>query len=386
VTGEQIVEFAERLAQIAASGAGPSALAAHLARATGSGVLLEDAQWRRIATAGSGDMPASARATVDSGPGRSIRVVADGAHVGWLSVFGNGLPPQARDDATHDVDLLMRLAGAAIGIELARQPDTARGRRAAFWERLVGRTHHDSNTARDDAATSGIVLAPAYLAIALERDAGDEIDRTEDLAELRTVAADAFRASDADLGLLERGATLLVFVPAAREVDASNTRTAAALLPKTVAKRQAGLRLAGGVGTVEMPLALHRSVEAAQAALAIGRRVFGAGRIASYEDLGAYPILYEGADVRRLQTFARRVLSPLRAYDEEHQTELERTLRLFFEVGQNVKTAAAQLNVHRHTVFYRLRQIGDICGCTLESPHDQLTLRLAVAIDALHSS
>ena len=74
----------------------------------------------------------------------------------------------------------------------------------------------------------------------------------------------------------------------------------------------------------------------------------------------------------------------LRAYDEKHQTELIRTLRLYFEVGQNVKTAAAQLNVHRHTVFYRLRQIDEIGGNTLDDPHDQLTLRAALAIDALN--
>jgi DNA-binding PucR family transcriptional regulator len=56
---------------------------------------------------------------------------------------------------------------------------------------------------------------------------------------------------------------------------------------------------------------------------------------------------------------------------------------LYFSVGENVKTAAEQLNVHRHTVFYRLRQIGEICACKLDDPHDQLTLRMAMAIDAL---
>jgi PucR family transcriptional regulator, purine catabolism regulatory protein len=387
VTKEKLVEFAERLSQIAASGGGPKALAAHLAAAIGSNVLLEDLRWHRLAAAGTGDTPASARATVEGGgPGRSIQVVAGGAHVGWLSVFGNGAPPSETDDTLLDVELLMRLTGAAIGIELMRLPDTARGRRADFWERLIGRTHHDSNAARDDAVASGLVLAAAYLTVALEREAGDESERSEDPGELRAIAAEAFRSGDADLGFLERGATLLIFVPAAREVDASNARTAAGLLPKATAKRTTPLRLTGGVGTVETPLALHQSVDAALGALAIGRRVFGAGRVASYDDLGAYPLLYEGADVRHLQAFARRVLTPLRAYDEKHQTELERTLRLFFEVGQNVKTAAAKLNVHRHTVVYRLRQIGEICACTLESSHDQLTLRLAVAIDALHSS
>ena len=132
-------------------------------------------------------------------------------------------------------------------------------------------------------------------------------------------------------------------------------------------------------------LSLPRSAELAQAALAIGRRILGPGHAAAYDDLGAYPLLYEGTDTARLRAFAQRVLAPLRAYDEKHATELERTLKLYFDVGENVKTAAARLNVHRHTVFYRLRQIGEICAISLESPGDQLTLRLAVAIDALHS-
>jgi PucR family transcriptional regulator, purine catabolism regulatory protein len=146
------------------------------------------------------------------------------------------------------------------------------------------------------------------------------------------------------------------------------------------------VRISGGVGTVEALLALSRSADAAKAALAIGRRVHGSGRVASYDELGAYPLLYEGADVQRLRGFASEALTPLRRYDDKHQKELERTLKIYFKLGQNVKTAAAALNVHRHTVFYRLRQIAEICARSLESPHDQLTLRLAVAIDELHDS
>ena len=51
--GDDLVEFAESLARIACSGGGPKALAAHLARTAGGGVLLEDAQWRHLAAAGS---------------------------------------------------------------------------------------------------------------------------------------------------------------------------------------------------------------------------------------------------------------------------------------------------------------------------------------------
>jgi DNA-binding PucR family transcriptional regulator len=250
----------------------------------------------------------------------------------------------------------------------------------------VSRAYHDTTAARDDAVARGVKIAPAYLVVALETEGESDADPAPDRADLRAIAADAFRGGDADVGFFERGAALLVFVPAVREIDASNARTAATLLPKSVSKRKAHLRLSGGVGTVESLLAAHQSVESAEAALAIGRRLFGPGRVVAYDELGAYPLLYEGAGVERLKAFAEATLAPLRAYDEKHQTELARTLALYFSVGQNVKTAAERLSVHRHTVFYRLRQIGEICGRSLESPHDQLTLRLAVAIDILHSA
>ncbi|HVA28539.1 MAG TPA: helix-turn-helix domain-containing protein, partial [Candidatus Baltobacteraceae bacterium] len=126
-------------------------------------------------------------------------------------------------------------------------------------------------------------------------------------------------------------------------------------------------------------------VARAEAILTIARRLYGGGNIAGDDELGAYGLLYSGASVEELRTFSRDALAALRAYDEKHQTELERTLRFYFESGENVKTTAASLNVHRHTVFYRLRQIAEISGKTLENPHDQLTLRLAIAIDALNT-
>lgn len=379
MTPQEVVEFSEALARIAASGGGPKALAAHLAQATRGGVLLEDARWRHLATAGTGAIPASARGIAEAGAlGRSQRVAAGNLELGWLSLFGTDSAPNA--------DLLLRLTAAAIAVELARDGATPRERKGSFWESLVARAFHDATAAREEAAARGIALAPSYLAVALEAETVDETRSAADLSEVRALAADVFRSAEADVGLLERGVTLFAFVPATRAVDASNAKTAAGLLPKSAARRKAQLRISGGVGTVETLLGVHASAQAAEAALAIGRRIHGGGRVAVYDELGAYRLLYEGAEVDRLRAFASETLAPLRTHDEKHQTELERTLKLYFKVGQNVKTAAAELSVHRHTVFYRLRQIGDICARSLDSPHDQLTLRLAVAIDELHDS
>jgi len=376
MTPDRIVEFAEDFARVAAAGGGAKALATHLSDAAGVGVLVEDAEWRHVATAGKGSLPATARG-LRNGQAHTVPIAVGANRLGYLSVFAG---PRGVDD---DLARIARLAAAAIALELARETDGGRSRRRTFWERLLSGAYHELSSAREDASARGITLASHYVCVALETEADE--DHAPGLADLRALCAETFRSSDADVGMIERGVTLVVLMPAAREIDAENAKTAAFLLPKTATKRKPGLRLCGGVSANVNALEAHRGLRNAEAALAITRRVYGAGRVAAFDDLGAYPLLYAGASVDELLALARGVLAPLRSYDEKHQTELGRTLALYFATGQNVKTTASELNVHRHTVFYRLRQINEISGRSLESAHDQLTLRLAIAIDALHN-
>lgn len=276
-----------------------------------------------------------------------------------------------------DEDALRLLAGA-----VAERHGNGRAARHRFWERLASERRRDDASIREEAAAAGLRLSPAYLAVALEFEAKD----ASALSGLRQAVRDVFERPDSgELGILERAGGLELLVPVPREIDAGKARTAATLLPRTIAKRHPGTALTGGVGGAGSPSDAADNLQRARAALAIARRIFGHGRVEIFEDLGAYALLYDGADIEGLRAFSDRVLLPLREYDEKHQTELERTLRVYFGLGQNVKTAAADLNVHRHTVFYRLRQIAEICRCDLGAPHDQLTLRLALAIHALHS-
>jgi len=252
----------------------------------------------------------------------------------------------------------------------------------AFWQRLAGGGYADEASLRESAGAVGVRLAPAYVAVSLE---AEDATGSQTTAELRRLALDVFASPGNDVAVLESAGGIELLVPVAREVDASNARTAATLLPKTIAKRKLPLRVSGGVGGAGPPISAPQHLQRARNALAIGRRIFGPGRVHVHDELGAYTMLHGGASAEQLRTFSASVLGPLRDYDRKHQTELERTLRLYFSCGQNVKTAAAELNVHRHTVFYRLRQIAEICRSDLAAPHDQLTLRLAMAIDALHT-
>jgi purine catabolism regulator len=279
----------------------------------------------------------------------------------------------------------MRLAAAVLAVELSRQRGGTEGRRKSFWEHLLSGGYDDPIEARDDAAARGIALAPAYIAVAVEAEGLEETSSAAKAGELRRLCAEALRTGSGETVVLDRGSGFVFLCPAAQEIDAANARTAAGLIPRSALKAKFGARIVGGVGRRAEAIGVRRTVEDARESMFITRRLFEDSRVVAYEDLGVYPLLVRsGVSIDEWRALADRVLAPLRAYDEKHQTELVRTLRLYFDVGQNVKTAAAQLNVHRHTVFYRLRQIDEIGGHTLDDPHDQLTLRAALAIDALN--
>jgi len=397
ISSDGLVALGEELARVASAGGGVNALATRVAALCNVAVLVEDGEWRHVTLAGTARhaAPPSAREFVRAASegdvvrlrtpagdvaGIAIRLRAGETTAGWASFFA----PQA--PGVLDAAAL-RLAAATIGVELARDAGARRLRRASFWDRLLAREFDDPIEARDEAATRGIVLASAYVAVAVEAEGLDEATAAAQAAELRRIVAAAVRSSAKDVVALERGDGFVFLCPTPLDVDAANVRTAATLIPRVAAR--AGFRppVVGGVGRAAETIAAHRTVDEAREAMFVARRLFGGARVIPYDDLGVYPMLLRGGTTQgELHAFSERVLAPLRAYDEKHQSELVRTLRLFFDLGQNVKRTAAALSVHRHTVFYRLRQIADVGGCDLGSPHDQLTLRTAMAIDALNTN
>ena len=401
MSNDELVDFAEGLARIASTGGGPKALAAHLAAQLDAAVLVEDGDWRHIALTGANGraVPPSSRdfiaaATVaagrdgegpyvletpGTGPGGiAVRIRGGDAPAGWLSVFPAGTSVSGSVGA-------IRLAAAAIGVEISRDAGGGKNRRKSFWERLISRAYDDPIEAKDDASARGITLAASYIAVAIEAEGLEEAVAAAKMADLRRICLETLRSGSGDIAVVERGGGFVFLCPAPIEIDAANVRTAATLIPRAATKMHFGAKIVGGVGRAAEAVLAHRTVDEARESMFIARRFFGGSRVMPYDDLGVYPLLLRGgATSAELKAFSDRILAPLRAYDEKHQTELIRTLRLYFEVGQNVKTAAAELSVHRHTVFYRLRQIAEISNNDLDSAHDQLTLRTAMAIDALN--
>jgi DNA-binding PucR family transcriptional regulator len=72
------------------------------------------------------------------------------------------------------------------------------------------------------------------------------------------------------------------------------------------------------------------------------------------------------------------VLGPLLDYDARRRTELETTLRTFYECGGNTNRTAAVLQLHPKTVSQRLDRINQLLEGGTADPDSRLQVELAL--------
>lgn len=71
-------------------------------------------------------------------------------------------------------------------------------------------------------------------------------------------------------------------------------------------------------------------------------------------------------------------MQPLANYDRERGGDLLRTLRAFFECGENVSRAAEELFLHRNSVPYRLERVRKLTGLDYREHDQRLALELGL--------
>lgn len=86
------------------------------------------------------------------------------------------------------------------------------------------------------------------------------------------------------------------------------------------------------------------------------------------EDLGRSP------DLEPFRAF----IAPLQAYDARRNSNLLRTLRVYFATGANASEAAERLFLHRNSMLYRLARIEELTGLDLKDPRARLALQLGL--------
>jgi PucR family transcriptional regulator, purine catabolism regulatory protein len=98
------------------------------------------------------------------------------------------------------------------------------------------------------------------------------------------------------------------------------------------------------------------------------------GRFSEFDRLDVLGVLLHNRDRGELELLAH-ALDPL---DSDADQTLLDTLEAFLSCNGLVETAATKLNIHRHTMRNRLRRIGELTGCDLQSADTRAAMWLAI--------
>ena len=110
-----------------------------------------------------------------------------------------------------------------------------------------------------------------------------------------------------------------------------------------------------------VPAASQESVWAARAAGTSPEK------LSRYRDATLLSVLRDTSEAR---VVVERVLGELLRYDDEHDADMVKTLDAYLTCRRSWQATAAELNVHRQTVIYRIRRVEQITGRVLtESAH-----------------
>lgn len=99
-----------------------------------------------------------------------------------------------------------------------------------------------------------------------------------------------------------------------------------------------------------------------------------------FDDLGILRILCFEEMEEELIQFYQETLHPLVLYDREKDSELVKTLEMYFQCGGNLKRVSEEMYTHYNTIIYRMQRIKEITGMDLEVPEMKMNLQVALKI------
>jgi sugar diacid utilization regulator len=252
-------------------------------------------------------------------------------------------------------------------------------RRNLLTDLLADRFTDDLAT---QAAKLGHDLSAVHLCIAVGTATGAPLsaiaDRVVNLVERCSAQASAASVS-ALVGISED--MVIAFVP--EPVPAGGAALARAVFAEAVAE---GMDVLVGVGPhCAQPAELPGIAARARWAVQVLRTADGRGtRVAHFEDLGVYGLLFDHHRAADLTTFAHRWLGPLLEYDRKHRSDLVETLRQLFR-RRSLADAAGELHIHISTLKYRVGRIEEILGISVETWDNVFHLELALRILAVNA-
>ena len=140
-------------------------------------------------------------------------------------------------------------------------------------------------------------------------------------------------------------------------------------------------RVRAGIGGYHPGLrGVSRSYLEAQQAIEAGRKLRPESVVHRHDELIPYLVMTQNPLLA--DRFVRDSLGPLLDPATRNRDQLLETVDAFLATG-SVKSAAGALQLHRHTVLYRLDRLRELLGSDLDIPATRLRLQLAIDLRKL---
>lgn len=124
---------------------------------------------------------------------------------------------------------------------------------------------------------------------------------------------------------------------------------------------------------------MYRSLNDSQKAVTASE-YYSDEKIIVFDDLGIYKIFCNSILKDELYDFYANTLEPLVNYDKKRDTELVKTLKVYFESNGNLKKMSEKLFTHYNTVLYRVNRIQEITHTSLDNEKERYGLQTAIKI------
>jgi purine catabolism regulator len=129
------------------------------------------------------------------------------------------------------------------------------------------------------------------------------------------------------------------------------------------------------------PAKLHEAVR--EAAVLLELALSGEALFSEQEDTYRLLIGILLRDRGELELLRQRTIAPIRVYDDEHDTELSATLQAFLAHHGSTTETAEAMQLHRHTVGYRLTRVQEVSGLSPYESDGRERLSLGLKADQI---
>lgn len=100
--------------------------------------------------------------------------------------------------------------------------------------------------------------------------------------------------------------------------------------------------------------------------------------VSSYEQLSNIRKLLSEVDSGQVLRFCfQNTLGKILEYDEQHESSLLNTLRVYLEEEGNISKSSQKLFIHRNTMVYRINKINGLLGMEIEKVSSMIELNIA---------